>query len=97
MNNQVFHPEHYNHEGRKECWEEMYEKFGLDAVVIFDCLNAYKYLYRAGTKEGNSREQDILKAKNYYMHAIEFHTDNKIGNDAVECILKIDACLEEVK
>ena len=96
MDKLVYHPEHYNHEGRKECWEEMYENFGLEAVLIFDCLNAYKYLYRAGTKEGNSKEQDINKARNYYNHAIEFHSAEPLSDKMVEFLAKIDKYLQVV-
>lgn len=65
----TIHPSHYNKEGRKECWEEMEEIFGIDSVIDFDILSAYKYLYRAGEKEGNPKEQDIAKIRNYVEHA----------------------------
>lgn len=66
---QVYHPSHYNKEGKKECWDEMIEIFGPEAVVIFDVLSAYKYQYRAGLKDGNPEEQDLEKIKNYMKHA----------------------------
>ena len=62
----VDHPSHYNIPGRKECIEEMKEKYGAEITIIFCLTNAYKYLYRAGLKEGNPLEQDINKAKKYY-------------------------------
>ena len=65
----VFHPSHYNVGGRKECWTEMEELFGPGAVAIFDCLSAYKYLYRKGEKADNSAEQDLAKVENYVNHA----------------------------
>lgn len=65
----TFHPSHYNKEGRKECWEEMEEIFGKAFVVDFCIGSAYKYLYRKGEKEGNPKEQDIAKIKNYIAHA----------------------------
>lgn len=65
---QVLHPTHYNHPNRKECWDEMIE-ISKDGTVIFDLWNAYKYLYRAGTKGGNSAEQDMAKVRNYIDHA----------------------------
>lgn len=65
----VFHPKHYNKEGRRECWDEMMEIFGPEAVMIFDILSAYKYHYRAGLKDGNPTEQDLEKIKNYMSHA----------------------------
>jgi hypothetical protein len=67
----VKHPNHYNHEGRKECWDEMIDLFGMYYTGIFDLLTAYKYFYRAGTKEGNSRDQDVAKMNNYLNHCNE--------------------------
>lgn len=67
----VIHPTHYNQDGRKECWDEMIELFGYEAVVIFDVLSAYKYNYRKGEKDGNSEEQDSAKIDNYMRHAAE--------------------------
>ena len=64
-NEKVNHPKHYNQPGKKECIDEMLELFGLQATLDFCWLNCYKYLYRAGQKEGNSAEQDIEKAKWY--------------------------------
>lgn len=61
----VDHPSHYNQEGRKECIVEMREKFGDLATYWFCKLNAYKYSYRAGNKDGNSKEQDNAKIKWY--------------------------------
>ena len=65
----INHPSHYNHQGRRECWDEMITYFGKYDVAIFDIVTAYKYYYRAGTKEGNSKEQDIAKAHQYLDHA----------------------------
>lgn len=79
----VFHPLHYNQSERKECWDEMANIFGEDAVIIFDVLNAYKYHYRKGLKDGNSCEQDTLKMKNYMLHARELML-LKIGEESVK-------------
>ena len=65
MKEQVEHPKHYKKEGRKECIEEMVEKFGESAVYIWCALNHYKYNYRKGDKEGNSEEQDTKKGEWY--------------------------------
>lgn len=43
----VAHPKHYNQTGRKECIEEMRDRFGKNAVIHFCMLNAYKYLQKA--------------------------------------------------
>ena len=66
MSEKINHPSHYQREGRKECIEEIREKYGDYITCIFCLTNAYKYLYRAGAKEGNSAESDIAKAKWYY-------------------------------
>ena len=66
MGRLVDHPSHYNAEGRKECIVEMEEKYGFVATATFCLLSAYKYLYRAGEKEGNSEAQDVAKAKWYF-------------------------------
>ena len=66
MADNVNHPQHYNIEGRKECIVEMLEKYGFHAVANFALLNSYKYLFRAGLKDGNSAEQDVKKAQWYF-------------------------------
>ena len=66
MTEHINHPIHYNIEGRKECIVEMLEKYGFHAVANFALLNSYKYLFRAGLKDGNSAEQDVKKAQWYF-------------------------------
>lgn len=63
--NQVDHPSHYNKEGKKECIDEMVDKYGIEDVVKWCIITADKYLYRAGLKSGNSSEQDLKKAEWY--------------------------------
>lgn len=65
----IYHPAHYNSTGRKECWDEMIDLFGAEMVAVFDCINAYKYWYRAGKKQGDTKQQDLKKMKNYIDHA----------------------------
>lgn len=69
MNKLVEHPQHYQKEGRKECIEEMVDLFGKFLTSVFCLMNAYKYIFRAGEKEGNSEEQDMAKARWYYDYA----------------------------
>lgn len=69
MAEQVNHPGHYNQAGRKECIVEMEEKFGKEAVIHFCLCNEFKYLYRAGNKDGNSYDQDRQKAQWYHDYA----------------------------
>lgn len=58
----VIHPGHYNIPGRKECIEEMVEKFGYEKTEVFCELNSYKYQYRHEMKNG---QEDLDKASNY--------------------------------
>lgn len=54
----VNHPQHYC-TGKYECIDVMIEIFGIEAVKTFCLLNAFKYNYRSGRKNGR---QDIEKA-----------------------------------
>lgn len=67
----VNHPAHYNAPGRKECIEEMLDKWGWMAVSLWCEMTAYRYEYRAGMKEGNPAEQDLAKRKWYLEKAEE--------------------------
>ena len=62
MGNKVIHPDHYNIPGRKECIDEMVEKFGHEKTEAFCELNSYKYQYRHELKNG---QEDLDKASNY--------------------------------
>ena len=64
----VNHPAHYQKNG-KECIEVMEEQFGPQPVYWFCRLNAFKYKWRAGFKDDNSKEQDLAKAKWYTNYA----------------------------
>ncbi len=66
MRENVNHPKHYQQKGRKECIVEMEELYGTYITAVFCLTNAYKYLYRAGNKAGNTKEQDMQKALWYY-------------------------------
>ena len=68
---QVNHPAHYNAPGRKECIEEMVDKWGTEFTAVWCEMTAYKYEYRAGMKESNSKEQDMAKRKWYLDKAKE--------------------------
>lgn len=86
----VNHPSHYQREGRKECIVEMQERFGAYITAVFCLTNAYKYLYRAGLKEGNSVEQDIQKARWYHDYAIHIKGIKFDSNEIklLKCIRK---------
>lgn len=59
--NAVSHPSHYN-QGGIECWDAMEAAYGKEAVKTFCKLNAFKYIWRAESKNGL---EDINKAINY--------------------------------
>ena len=58
----VNHPAHYNIPGRKECIDEMIDKFGFQKVMNFCELNSFKYRYRHKLKNG---QEDLEKATWY--------------------------------
>ena len=62
----INHPTHYNIPGKKECIEQMLEDYGIEITMIFCLTNAYKYIYRAGNKAGESETEDMEKARWYY-------------------------------
>lgn len=74
MADMVNHPAHYQKEGRKECIEEMLDRFGVEAVKHFCLLNAYKYMYRWEAKGG---QEDVDKA-NWYLRKYA-----ELGGDVV--------------
>lgn len=61
----VNHPSHYNVH-KHECIDEMIAVFGVEAVMTFCKLTTWKYRYRAGAKDGESKEKDLAKA-DWYM------------------------------
>lgn len=64
----INHPKHYVNR-KHECIDEMEAMFGLQDTIAFCKLNAWKYRYRAGSKE--NYEEDMAKADWYINKAIE--------------------------
>lgn len=71
----VNHPAHYNAPGRKECIEEMIDIWGREQTAIWCEMTAYKYDYRAGTKEGEPDERDMSKRRWYLNKAKELRAE----------------------
>lgn len=69
--NNVDHPSHYN-KLPIECIDAMIGTQGLEATIHFCVCNAFKYLWRHGSKNGF---EDILKAKWYLDKACELAED----------------------
>lgn len=65
----INHPKHYNN-GNIECIDAMESTFGETAVMDFCLLNAFKYLWRANSKNG---KDDIKKAQWYLDKYIELY------------------------
>lgn len=76
----VDHPTHY--QGEYECIDLMREIYGDEAVRWFCILNAYKYRFRAGKKDGNSLEQDDAKAQ-WYENYVMKNLSNNANTDAL--------------
>lgn len=66
----VNHPTHY-HNSMYECIDLMREIFGDEMVRSFCVLNAYKYRFRAGNKQGAAANDDIAKAEWYEAYVME--------------------------
>ena len=100
MSEMVSHPSHYNFAGRKECIVEMEEKYGPEITAIFCLTNAYKYLYRNGSKIDNPMAQDRDKAKWYYDYCnkliakYSILTINGVRIDDTDLYLDIKECVE---
>ena len=60
-------PSHYL-SGDIECIDAMVSAFGEDQVRIYAKINAFKYLWRAGKKEG-ATDTDLAKANWYTKRA----------------------------
>lgn len=71
----VDHPSHYN-QGKYECIDVMVETFGKDAAKSFCLLNAFKYVWRTGEKNGI---EDIKKAVWYLEKYLELEGENEQG------------------
>ena len=66
---EVNHPKHY--QGKYECIDLLRALYGDEAVKGFCRCNSFKYRYRAGSKEGESAEDDLAKALWYEEYLIE--------------------------
>jgi hypothetical protein len=71
----VDHPSHYN-QGKYECIDVMVETFGKDATKNFCLLNAFKYVWRTGEKNGI---EDIEKTVWYLEKYLELEGKNEQG------------------
>lgn len=77
----VNHPRHYNREGGMECLDEMVLIFGREATMHFCLLNAWKYRYRAGSKENGA--QDLAKS-DFYINKYKELVDSKTADFKID-------------
>jgi len=87
---EVEHPNHYKKKGRKECVVELEEKYSPQIAFTYYLTSAYKYLYRAGNKEGVSADTDIAKAKNCLAEADRMLLVHKLPKFSPLWMLKYD-------
>lgn len=80
MSDKIYHPEHYNVPGKKECWDEFIDQFGPKNTFVWCLMTAQKYIYRAGLKVNEPEADDLAKAVNYFKKAVE------IRNNYQECV-----------
>lgn len=73
----VDHPAHYN-QGKFECIDVMVETFGKDATQDFCLLNAFKYVWRTGEKNG---VEDVKKARWYLDKYLELEGEKDGQSD----------------
>ena len=92
----VEHPSHYNQPGKKECIEEMRERFGDLAVYWFCILSAFKYDYRKGNKDGNSEDLDVAKLEWYEEYGSNLK-DNLTVNDCLKALAPWDERIANCK
>lgn len=74
----VNHPSHYN-QGKYECVDVMVETFGKEAAKNFCLLNAFKYVWRTGEKNG---KEDIKKAIWYLNKILELEGERNEQSNA---------------
>ncbi len=77
-NDPINHPKHYNA-----------HPSGIEAIEVtehfnFNTGNAIKYLWRAGSKKGSSRYQDLAKAKWYVEREMKLELDRVEKADKAE-------------
>lgn len=96
MDNQVYHPDHYN-KGAVECIDALTSAVeGLSGIEAFDTANAIKYLWRWKDK---GQVRDLKKAIWYIEHLIQYleegswkyeesppdYSPNYMGSEAEPC------------
>lgn len=76
-NDMVNHPSHYC-KGKYQCIDVMLEVFGLEKVLAFCELNAFKYQWRADSKGKNIEDkQKSIWYTNKYIELIDKLTNKK--------------------
>ena len=75
----VNHPDHYK-VGDYECLDVMKSLYGVEAVINFCMLNAFKYQWRCNRK--NNCQEDLKKARWYNKKALDLMNElNQLKNE----------------
>lgn len=74
---EINHPSHYN-QGNIECIDAMISAFGINSVIEFCHLNAFKYTWRSRDKHKGNSIDDINKAIWYLNKEKDLITSNKL-------------------
>ena len=72
----VSHPSHYT-SGAIECIDAMEAAFGIDEVISFCKLNAFKYIWRCGKKGVDKDAEDLSKSAWYVDRATKLMKKKK--------------------
>ena len=75
----VNHPHHYN-QGKVECIEAAESAYGVNDVMAFCKICAFKYIWRLGDKDEEA--QEIGKAKWYLDKYLELKASKTTSDDA---------------
>lgn len=78
--NDNVNPSHYGAGAEHECIDVMMQQFGVDAVMNFCNLNAFKYLFRSQRKD--NAVEDMKKARWYIDKYVELSVVAKIADNA---------------
>ena len=71
-------PSHYGAGRKHECIDVMEQQFGVDAVMDFCCLNAFKYLFRCRKKDNDV--ENMRKARWYIDKYVELALKRSIND-----------------
>ncbi len=88
-------PNHYGAGRKHECIDVMEQQFGVDAVLNFCCLNAFKYLYRCKKKDNDV--ENMQKARWYINKYISLAKELKYSDTIRANTEKLKGVCDELR